>query len=181
MAGRGCTVKIRILRQEEHEVQTDEISLPVALHSPLLVLKELLQDISHIVIENQVLILCDLSDPDRNNDTHLDSSKDEMTLFQCGVQQGSVLGLHALGLNTAHIAHFDDLQRNKAAAISTDPRPVHTIATVVTPDQANHSFNGIIFNIRSKSPFELDIRSISVGGMLGRVVNISFTCITDVY
>jgi hypothetical protein len=171
MAGRGCTVKIQILRQEGQSVQTDEVSLPVALHSPLVVLRALLQAVSHIDAADQVLILCDLSDPDRNNDVHLDSSKDEMTLFQCGVQQGSVLGLHALGIS-GNLAHrFDDLhsQAAKQAQLCTDPRPIHRIETDITPEQANHSYNGIVFNICSKSPYELDVRSVSVGGMLGRV------------
>ena len=165
--------------QEEQEVETDEITLPVALHRPLLVLKELLQDISHIEVSNQVLILCDLSDPDRNNDIHLDSTKDEMTLFQCGVTQGSVLGLHALGVNTSHVEHFSDYHKNNQSARSGvgDPRLLHTISTDITPDQANHSYNGIIFNVYCKSPYELDISSVSVGGMLGRVVCYEYTAV----
>lgn len=174
MAGRGCSVKIQILRQEDgQDVFTDEINLPVALHSPLSVLKELLQDVAHIIVANQVLILCDLTDPDRNRDVHLDSSRDELTLFQCGVQQGSVLALHALGLNTASISRFDDLHKNrKEAAVNSDPRPIQTVSTAIKPDRANHSYNGIIFDVACKSPFEIDVVSVAVGGMLGRVVRI---------
>ena len=173
MAGRGCTVTVQILRQVGQEVQTDEINLPVALHSPLSVLKALLRNVSQIEVENQVLILCDLSDPDRNNDVHLDHSKDDHTLFQCGIEQGSVLALHALGVSRDHVGHFGDLHKNKIvtdAVHCNDRRPIQKLSTDITPDQANHSYNGIIFDVMSKSPFEVDITSLAVGGMLGRVV-----------
>lgn len=167
---------VRILRQVGQEVHTDEIGLPVALHSPLSVLKDLLRDISHINVENQVLILCDLSDPDRNNDIHLDHSKDDHTLFQCGVEQGSVLALHALGISREQVGHFEDLHKNNVVTDAlhggNDRRPVQSISTDITPGQANHSYNGIIFDVMSKSPFEVDISSVAVGGMLGRVVRV---------
>jgi hypothetical protein len=48
--------------------EMEEMVLPVALHSPLEVLKEQMQDITNILMTDQVLILCDLNDPERNND-----------------------------------------------------------------------------------------------------------------
>ncbi len=42
--------------------EVEEISLPIALHSPLFVLKEQLAAYTNISIPNQVLILKDLSD-----------------------------------------------------------------------------------------------------------------------
>jgi hypothetical protein len=168
MAGRGCTVTVQISRLVNNEMQTDEISLPVALHSPLLVLKEMLQDISGIEMGNQVLILCDLTDADRNGDIHLDADRDEATLFQCGLRQGSVLTLHSVGITRHDIVHAS----RKPVPQYADPRPKHYLSSQITPAAANHSYNGIIFSICSKSPYELDVFSFCVGGMLGRLVSL---------
>ena len=45
----------------------------------------------------------------------------------------------------------------------------HIVSTPVTAAMADHSYNGILFDIEAKSPFEVDITSIFVGGMLGRL------------
>ncbi len=36
-----------------------------------------------------------------------------------------------------------------------------------------YSYNGVIFDVESCGPFEVDLLSLSVAGMLGRVVSIS--------
>lgn len=51
MAGRGCTITVRLLTNDS---QSEVISLPVALHSPLDVLKDLLRQQSDIPPNNQV-------------------------------------------------------------------------------------------------------------------------------
>jgi hypothetical protein len=51
MAGRGCTITVRLLSNDS---QSEVISLPVALHSPLDVLKDLLSQQSDIPPNNQV-------------------------------------------------------------------------------------------------------------------------------
>ena len=75
MAGRGCTVCVTILGGSEiysassaSRSQNEELSLPVALHSPLSVLKEQLEELTGIAAADQVVILCDLTDVERNND-----------------------------------------------------------------------------------------------------------------
>mmetsp|Transcript_22148 Transcript_22148/g.71727 ORF Transcript_22148/g.71727 Transcript_22148/m.71727 type:complete len:504 (-) Transcript_22148:1065-2576(-) len=46
-------------------------------------------------------------------------------------------------------------------------RPPCSVATIVPPARANHSFNGVAFDIESRGPYELTITSIHIGGMLG--------------
>jgi hypothetical protein len=46
---------------------------------------------------------------------------------------------------------------------------IKTLHTDVTAAQANHSYNGIIFDVESKDTYEINVHSVSVGGMLGRV------------
>lgn len=94
MAGRGVTITINVLEGQSDKVET--LHLPVALHSPLEVLKQQLQDIVGIAVREQVLILLDLSDPDRNRDVLL-IGRDHESLRQCGIRRNSVLTLHALG------------------------------------------------------------------------------------
>ena len=43
------------------------------------------------------------------------------------------------------------------------------LMTPITADKADHSFNGIIFDIKVKDAHEVEIMSISIAGMLGRV------------
>ena len=57
-----------------------------------------------------------------------------------------------------------------------DSRMLHT---PVTSAQANHSFNGIIFDIRSKDAHEVEVLSISLGGMLGRIRIFARNCRWD--
>ena len=107
MAGRGCTVCITILGGTDtsaaESVKNEELRLPVALHSPLSVLKEQLADLTGIDVAAQVIILCDLSDVERNNDKLLEG-RDYMSLRDCGIKNGSVMTLHALGLSAERYA-----------------------------------------------------------------------------
>jgi hypothetical protein len=45
----------------------------------------------------QFLILCDLTDPDRNHDVSL-QGKDFMSLRECGIRNGSTLTIHPVGM-----------------------------------------------------------------------------------
>jgi hypothetical protein len=140
----------------------------------------MLQSISGIDVAEQVLVLCDLTDPDRNRDVHLADHWNDSTLAQCGITDGSYLTLHALGVapdsgNTG--SNFHDLLRSRketkasaATAAAADARPVLQLVTEITPADANHSYNGVMFDVHTKSPFEVDLYSVHVGGMLGRVV-----------
>ena len=171
MAGRGCTINVSVIGWTSASGTSDnqEISLPVALHSPLEILREQLQDLTNIQIRDQILILCDLTDTERNSDVLL-QGRDHLTLRQCGIKDGSYLTLHALGVNaekTMKAKHFMSDEKEKE---QTNENPTTLLSTPITAAQANHSYNGIIFDIESKGPFQIDIRSIFVGGMLGRVV-----------
>lgn len=161
---------------------TQDISLPVALHSPLLVLKEELEALIAIPALLQVLILCDLTDPDRNSDLLL-TGRDESTLLECGIRNGSVLTLHALGMS-------DELRQQMALKALQAPKAIvdkdlRAIRTIIPAEDADHrcctpsdprllsplccSYNGIIFDVEVKGPFEINLTSVSIAGMLGRV------------
>jgi hypothetical protein len=220
MAGRGVTIRIQVLRGAE----THEISLPVALHSPLEVLRDQLESLTNIHLHDQVLILCNLSDAERNSDVLL-SGRDHMSLRDCGIRNNSVLTLHALGqqaqngmsmeaiVNSARSvpAPSDSVNNSNgsnkncsssagaaSAAVSarsprghpTSPRsarsnssssprsprevdvfessPYHSVETRIDAAHADHSYNGIIFDVISLGPYEVELNSISIGGMLGR-------------
>ncbi len=166
MAGRGCTILVKVLASDRSE----DLTLPVALHSPLEVLRDQLVTLTNIQINDQVLILCDLSDPERNNDVVLERQNDNLSLRECGLQHGSVLTLHALGLSAEQrtVVLKSDL-KHKMNALEAE-RPTLTLTTRISPARADHSYNGVIFDIETRGPYEVDVVSISVGGMLGRVV-----------
>lgn len=162
MAGRGCVIRVQVSRNASsaEESSSQELVLPVALHSPLEVLKEQLQQITEIPIRQQVLILLDLSDPDRNSDTVLEDM-DHVSLRNAGIRNNSVLTLHSLGVLKARSR---SIQCNGA-----EKEKILTLRTNIDARRADHSYNGIIFNISSKGPYEVTIKSIWLAGMLGRV------------
>eukprot|EP01051_Picozoa_sp_SAG22_P015402 SAG22_NODE_2006_length_3154_cov_5.008183_1_plen_516_part_00 len=43
------------------------------------------------------------------------------------------------------------------------------LVTPIQPRAANHSYNGVVFDVRSAAPYEVVITSIHLGGMLGQV------------
>jgi len=135
MAGRGCTIIIKLLGGANGQGDIEELSLPVALHSPLHVLRDQLFQIVRIAPPEQVLILCDLSDPDRNSDVLL-NGRDFMTLSECGITSGSVLTLHALGLSaekkqTLLVEAFS----NKAIE---NHQNIQVLETDISPEEADH-------------------------------------------
>jgi len=58
----------------------------------------------------------------------------------------------------------------------TNSQPIYMLSTPITAAQANHSYNGIIFDVMCKSPYQVNITAISVAGMLGRVVRTLTMC-----
>ena len=141
MAGRGCTILIKLLGGSNGNAETEDISLPVALHSPLMVLKEQLHTVVSIAPSDQVLILCDLTDPERNSDILL-TGRDHSSLHDCGIQNGSVLTLHALGLSAERKQKM--MQEAFASNIIVNnennipQREVFCLDTPITAAQANH-------------------------------------------
>ena len=180
MSGRGCTVCITILGGTDSagsgSSKNEELSLPVALHSPLSVLKEQLEELTGIPIADQVVILCDLSDVERNNDKLLEG-RDYMSLRDCGIKNGAVMTLHALGLSAERYAAERKSKMTKVVkevdeeASVRDEDKKRTLETKITAARADHSYNGVLFDIKCNGPFEVDLLSVSVGGMLGRVVS----------
>lgn len=166
MSGRGCVITVQVLGGAKRE-NDHEISLPVALHSPLEVLKRQLAELTGISIQIQVLILCDLSDVERNNDKEL-SGLDSINLREIGIKNNSYLTLHGVGLMESRTELLNEKMKKKLIEnpIDIDSK---VVMTPISAAQANHSYNGIIFDIESKGPFEVDILSLSVAGMLGRV------------
>lgn len=136
MAGRGCTITVKLLGGGHGHGETEDISLPVALHSPLEVLKDELAQLCGIQPQEQVLILLDLSDPDRNSDLLL-VGRDHMALRSIGITNGSVLTLHALGVTT------EQQQRMMREAFAQKKlevyeRPCYALDTPITASQADH-------------------------------------------
>eukprot|EP01039_Chlorochromonas_danica_P009872 gene9872-10918_t len=186
MAGRGCTITIKLLRGSSSSsssttnnntntttstnttsTSSEDLSLPVALHSPLFVLKEELATIVSIPTHLQVLILCDLTDRDRNSDILL-AGRDHQSLQECGIRHGSVLTLHPLGMSAE--LRFNMTQQ--ALADLQNPQVENDLLlleTDIPPDLADHSYNGIIVDLASNGPYEVWITSISIAGMLGHV------------
>jgi hypothetical protein len=177
MAGRGCTVCITILGGTDKSSGNEELSLPVALHSPLSVLKEQLEELTGIAAADQVVILCDLTDVERNNDKLLEG-RDYMSLRDCGIKNGAVMTLHALGLSAERYATERKLKMQKTTKETTEHLDVkeedkkRTLETRITAARADHSYNGVLFDVKCNGPFEVDLLSVSVGGMLGRVVSL---------
>lgn len=121
--------------------------------------------ITGIPLSSQVLILCDLTDPDRNRDVVL-TGRDHNTLFDCGIREDSFLTLHYLGAVRS--------VRGRSETVESQPQlpavETFSLSTPITAADADHSYNGIIFDVESKSPYESEMISVSVAGMLGRVV-----------
>jgi hypothetical protein len=170
MTGRGCIINITLLSStvsdDPHivdQMQTQEINLPVALHSPLGVLREQIERLTSIKMSDQVLILCDLSDPDRNNDLLLDG-RNHLSLRDCGIKNGSYLTLHALGLSAEkRVLLLKDVCKTKNAAQSNE-RPPLFLSTCISAANADHSYNGVIFDIEVKGPYEIEMKSIFLSG-----------------
>ena len=47
--------------------------------------------------------------------------------------------------------------------------PLYTLTTRLGPKEADHSYNGIIFDVESKAPYEVVVTAVWVAGMLGNV------------
>ena len=189
MSGRGCAITVyvnpgssantaiilgertAVTHIQEHENGMVGWVLPlfVALHTPLEVLRGQLEEQSGFAPELQVLILCDLTDKDRNHDQLLDDQYDHCSLYDCNIREGSILSLHRIGTSGSKTEGEED--EENIASSSIPAVETHLITTPISAAQADHSYNGIIFDIESKGPFELDILSLAVGGMLGRVVS----------
>lgn len=176
MANRGCTVCITVLGGSGGGNENEDLSLPVALHSPLSVLKEQLEDLTDIATADQILILCDLTDVERNNDKLLEG-RDYMSLRECGIRNGAVMTLHALGMSAERKQKMQKEAMKKKLADTVVEEAVseqdkkHQLHTRITAARADHSYNGVIFDVMCNGPFEVDLLSVSVGGMLGRVVS----------
>jgi hypothetical protein len=169
MAGRGCVIHIQVIRSSSGEENSETISLPVALHTTLQILRMEIERLTNISMADQVLILCDFTDVERNSDVHL-IGRDHLSLRECGIRNNSTLTVHALGIsaenNMTNISSSPSMKR----ARYEEETPIKTLSTRITPARANHSYNGVIFDIESKGPSSVIINSISLGGMLGTVV-----------
>ena len=64
------------------------------------------------------------------------------------------------------IAGYTDPSAPNIIDVKPEPRP-HMLTTQKAPREAEHSFNGVMFNVQAKAPYEITIDSLHVGGMLG--------------
>ena len=139
MSGRGCVISVKVLGGATGSGDNEELSLPVALHSPLEVLKDQFTEIVGIPPADQVVILCDLSDPDRNNDVLL-MGRDHMSLHACGIRDGSVLTLHALGVSAERKQALmkEALAKKQESEDMLTDKVVYSLSSEIQPAQANH-------------------------------------------
>lgn len=138
MAGRGCNIQIKLLGGAGANSEGEDIFLPVALHTQLSVLKEQLASYTSIPPASQVLILCDLADPERNHDRLLEFNN--LTLNECGIRNNSVLTLHALGL----AAEKQTRRQALAPTRGIDAKKI-TLETTISADRADHRFRHASF------------------------------------
>ena len=95
-------------------------------------------DIVGIPVSAQVLILCDLTDPDRNSDRLL-SGWEASTLRACGIRNGAVLTLHALGISAEQKQKLTkDAWAKKDDGFDPYAAPRHTLPTYISAADANH-------------------------------------------
>jgi len=169
MAGRGCTITVQVL-QTSNEVEN--LTLQVALHTPLSVLKEQLEDATGITVDTQILILCDLGDVDRNSDILLERL--ELTLRQCGIENDSVLTLHRLGSIAVGGSYTEEEEVHETIGTSssqatTENPHAYSVEGRVPTDRADHSYNGLIFDIEVLDAYEVELTDVSIAGMLGHI------------
>lgn len=96
MSGRGCAITIYVnpgssashIQEHDNGMLGWVLNLFVALHTPLEVLRDQLEEQTQFAPESQVLILCDLSDPDRNHDQLIDDQYNYHSLFDCNIREG---------------------------------------------------------------------------------------------
>ncbi len=150
-----------------------------------------------------MLIRCELSDPDRNHDRVLVG--DELTLRQLGVRHQDTLTLHQLGgeLMTGQgssrelesgqgssqtqlleptksvIAEENAPNVNStgdyAPDLSTGDANAFTVSSRISANNADHSYNGLVFDIEALDAYEVEITGIALAGMLGRLVRLEFS------
>ena len=179
MAGRGITVTV--------EFEGVQFGLYVARHAPLYILMDELAEKTGVEPERQSLVLID---PDDETDSQL-LEDEEMPLCRLDVRDGSRLLLTALDeppdfADPRHKAIPNpvvtaDAELEAAAQLfaleppansprATAPRALNTrpsiyrrrLDTPIQPNRANHSFNGVMFDVKPKGPFEVVVSSLWV-------------------
>ena len=170
-------------------------NLSVALHSPLEVLQERLYQLTGITRAQQELSMSDraMIDPDRTLREYgtregsvvkirprmFTASKGAGAGAGAGAGTGTGAGTGARSSSLSSSCWSAGAGAEEKAAESNAPasvisrrhRHLHAglLTTPVTPSQSNHSYNGILFDVQAKGPHEVIIKSLCVGGMLGRV------------
>ena len=183
MAGRGINITC--------EFEGDLLCLNVARHAPLYILIDELSEKTGVQAELQSIVLID--EHDETDSRLLDNG--DIPLYHLGLRDGSRLILTALDdvadwqeteivpvpkqaeLTQDPMAEFFLLQPpagspRAAAPSSVSPtQAVHRrrLDTPIQPRRANHSFNGVMFDIKPNGPYEVMVSSMWVGGMMGSV------------
>jgi hypothetical protein len=179
MAGRGITVSV--------EFEGVQFGLYVARHAPLYILTDELAEKTGVEPERQSLVLID---PEDETDSQL-LVDEEMPLFTLGVRDGSRLLLTALeeapdfagprheaipnpgvdaDVELEAAAQLFTLEPPAGSPRATAPRALNTrpsvyrrrLDTPIQPNRANHSFNGVMFDVKPKGPFEVMVSSLWV-------------------
>ncbi len=170
------------------EFEGVQIVLDVARHAPLYILMDELEAKTGVHVERQSLVLID---PDDETDSLL-LDDDELPIHTFGVREGSRLLLTALedtpepenpldlvdvpdpsvdaAADYVDAARFFSLEPPEGSPRATAPRALNArpsvyrrrLDTPIQPNRANHSFNGVMFDVKPKGPFEVVVSSIWV-------------------
>lgn len=180
MAGRGVTVAV--------EFDGSHFELHVAGHAPLYILMDELTEKTGVHAELQSLVLID---PEDETDSRL-LDDEELPLYTLGLRDGSRLLLTALeetpdfmdpadeggpdppgvcpDADTELAAQLFSLDQPEGSPRAKAPRALNArpsvyrrkLDTPIQPNRANHSFNGVMFDVKPKGPFEVVVSSIWV-------------------
>jgi|EP01046_Picozoa_sp_COSAG06_P043313 hypothetical protein len=179
MAGRGINLSV--------EFDGEHLQLNVARHAPLYILMDELAAKTGVAAELQSLVLIDEED---ETDSRLLDNED-MPLYHLGVRDGSRLLLTALedtpdwqeptmvsdsrqediDADAEAAAQFFVLEPPRGSPRAMAPKALESrpsvyrrrLDTPIQPRRANHSFNGVMFDVKPKGPFEVMVSSIWVG------------------
>ena len=149
----------------------------MALHSPVSVLKAQLAKLTQIAAHDQDLThVMEEWAQGANGQPVLSTEEIRMTgdgaLGSYGLRDGSVIRLIPLSGFEEAVPDGEDEEESETdapAGLLEASMSSHSIMSTIGPAEADHSYNGILFDISAKAPFQVAITSVHVGGMLGHI------------
>jgi len=147
MAGRGVRINVTI------DATGEDIEVFIARHSPLSLLKQKLSRRTGIAprLQSLVLVLHDATDSMLLEDDH-------ELIQHLGITHGSRLLMSTLS-EVSPASQRSQVARALSVESpyegSADRQAQRKLVTPVQPRDANHSYNGVMFDIKPKGPYEV--------------------------